>query len=45
VVERDFAWLSRNRHLLVRYGRDPELHAAFLHLACALICWQSLAHR
>jgi transposase len=42
VVERDFAWLYRNRHLLVRYERDPELHLAFLHLACALICWSFL---
>ena len=40
VVERDFAWLHRNRRLLVRDERDPELHDAFLHLGCALICWQ-----
>ena len=43
IVERDVAWLHRNRRLLVRYERDPELHDAFLHLACALICWQLLA--
>jgi transposase len=43
-VERDFAWLHRNRRLLVRYERDPELHDAFLHLGCALICWH-LLHR
>ena len=42
IVERDVAWLHRNRRLLVRYERDPELHDAFLHLACALICWQLL---
>jgi transposase len=42
VVERDFAWLHRNRRLLVRYGRDATLHDAFLHLGCALICWQVL---
>jgi transposase len=42
VVERDFAWLHRNRRLLVRYERDGTLHDAFLHLACALICWQLL---
>ena len=42
VVERDFAWLHRNRHLLVRYERSPALHDAFLDLACALICWQFL---
>ena len=38
VVERDFAWLHRNRRLLVRYERHPELHDAFLALGCALIC-------
>jgi transposase len=41
-VERDFAWLHRNRRLLVRYERDDALHDAFLHLGCALICWQLL---
>ena len=38
----DFAWLHRNRRLLVRYERDAALHDAFLHLSCALICWQVL---
>jgi transposase len=42
VVERAFAWLHRNRRLLVRYERDDTLHDAFLHLGCALICWQLL---
>ena len=42
VAERDFAWLHRNRRLLVRYERDPALHDAFLDLGCALICWQFL---
>jgi transposase len=45
VVERDFAWLHRNRRLLVRYERDAALHDAFLHLGCALICWQVLQHQ
>jgi hypothetical protein len=31
MVERDFAWLHRNRRLLVRYERDAALHDAFLH--------------
>jgi hypothetical protein len=26
----------------VRYERYPELHQAFLDLACALICWHAL---
>jgi hypothetical protein len=42
VAERDFAWLHRNRRLLIRYERRPELHDAFLALGCALICWQFL---
>ena len=42
VAERDMAWLHRNRRLLVRSERHPELHDAFLALGCALICWQVL---
>jgi transposase len=42
VAERSFAWLHRNRRLLVRYERDPDLHDAFLHLGAAMICWQLL---
>ena len=42
VVEHDCAWLHRNRRLLVRYARDAALPDAFLHLGCALICWQAL---
>jgi transposase len=42
VAERDFAWLHRNRRLLVRHERDPDLHDAFFDLGCALICWQFL---
>ena len=44
VVERTCAWLHRNRRLLVRYERSPALHDAFLHLACALLCWQLRHH-
>jgi transposase len=39
VIERDFAWLHRNRRLLVRFERRDDLHSAFLHLGCSLICW------
>ncbi len=39
VVERTLAWLARYRRLTVRYERLADLHAAFLDLACALICW------
>jgi putative transposase len=37
-VERTHAWLNRSRRLLVRWERKAANHAAFLHLACALIC-------
>jgi hypothetical protein len=42
VVERTFAWLSQFRRLRVRYDKRADIHEAFLSLACALICWQSL---
>lgn len=42
VAERTFAWLHRNRRLLVRYERDPALHQAFLSLAAAIVCWHLL---
>jgi putative transposase len=37
-VERTHAWLNRSRRLLVRWERKVANPAAFLHLACALIC-------
>jgi IS5 family transposase len=45
VVERDLAWVQNNRRLRIRYERDPDLHQAFLHLACALICTYFLDDR
>ena len=42
VVERTFAWLNQFRRLRVRYEKRADIHAAFLSLGCALICWQSL---
>jgi IS5 family transposase len=42
VAERSFAWLHRNRRLLVRFERHDPPHQAFLALGCALICWQLL---
>jgi len=42
IVERSQAWLADFRRLNVRYERRPELHQAFLDLACALICWRFL---
>ena len=39
VVERMLSWLNRYRHLKIRYNRRADIHQAFLHLGCALICW------
>jgi transposase len=44
VVERSFAWLHRNRRLLVRFERRDDLHQALFALGCALVCWQLLTH-
>jgi transposase len=38
-VERTLASLARYRRLTIRYERLVEVHRGFLHLACALICW------
>lgn len=38
VIERTFAWLNRQRHLLIRFDRSARHYEGFLHLACALIC-------
>lgn len=42
VVERGFAWLHNCRRLRTRYERLPELHLAFMHLGCAVICRRML---
>jgi IS5 family transposase len=39
VVDRTQAWLHRFRRLPIRYERREDIHAAFLTLACALICF------
>jgi transposase len=41
VVERTLSWLGKDRRLTIRYERRADIHEAFLHLGCALIC---LAH-
>ena len=40
VVERLHSWLNRSRRLLVRWEKLERTYAAFLHLACALLCFQ-----
>ena len=42
VVERTFAWLHFFRRLRLRWERRPELHLAFLHLGCAVVCQRYL---
>jgi IS5 family transposase len=42
VVERTLAWLNHYRRLTIRYERKLDLHKAFLHLGCALVCWNYL---
>jgi transposase len=42
VVERGFAHLHNFRRLRTRYERDPQIHAAFLTLACSILCWRRL---
>jgi putative transposase len=40
VVERLHSWLNRSRRLLIRWEKLPSTYEAFVHLACALICFQ-----
>lgn len=38
VVERTLAWLAKYRRLTIRYERREDIHEAFLHLGCSLVC-------
>ena len=40
VVERLHSWLNRSRRLLVRWEKRQDTYEAFLHLACALLCFR-----
>lgn len=40
VVERLHSWLNRSRRLLVRWEKRTDTYEAFLHLACALLCFR-----
>jgi transposase len=42
VVERTIAWLHQFRRLRTRCEKRILMHRAFVHLACALICWNCL---
>ncbi|HJS96453.1 MAG TPA: IS5 family transposase [Solirubrobacteraceae bacterium] len=43
VIERSLAWLHQYRRLRIRWERSPDIHLAFLTLACALICYRRLS--
>lgn len=43
IVERTLAWLAKYRRLTIRYERHDDIHKAFLHLGCSLICLNYLA--
>ena len=43
VVERTLAWLAKYRRLTIRYERRDDIHEAFLHLGCSLICFHYLS--
>lgn len=43
VVERTLAWLAKYRRLAIRYERHDDIHEAFLHLGCSLICLNYLS--
>lgn len=43
VVARLHSWLNRSRRLLVRWEKLPQTYEAFVHLACALLCFQQCA--
>jgi transposase len=42
VAERTMAWFTDFRRLDVRYERREDIHLAFLHLGCALICLRAV---
>jgi transposase len=42
-VERTLSWIHQNRRLRVRYERRPDIHQAFLTLACIKICASNLS--
>jgi transposase len=43
VIERTFAWLNKQRRLMIRFDRRASHYIGFLHLGCALICWNYLS--
>jgi transposase len=44
VVERTHAWFNQFRRLKIRSERRSDIHLAFLHLGCALLCWNFMVN-
>ena len=42
VIERTISWLHQHRRLRLRYERRPDIHEAFISIACSLICYRAL---
>jgi hypothetical protein len=42
-IERTLAWLAKYRRLTIRYERREDIHEAFLHLGCSLVCFNYLS--
>jgi len=42
-VERTPSWSHQNRRLRIRYERRPDIHQAFLNLACIKVCASTLS--
>lgn len=43
-VERTHAWFNQLRRLKIHYERRCDINFAFLHIGCALICWNFLVN-
>jgi transposase len=43
VVECTLAWLAKYRRFTIRYEQRENIHEAFLHLDCSLICFNYLS--
>src|SRR5206468_8559538 len=41
-IERTLSWTHQNRRLRIRYERRPDIHQAFLTVACIKICASAL---
>jgi hypothetical protein len=42
-IERTLAWFAKYRRLTIRYERRDDIHEAFVHLGCSLMCLNYLS--